>query len=103
MRTREKSYSDYGITDSEVKYIKEFCRNSTKPQQQIIKSALSCLDSYIAPFIFYSLVDGLSYEDLCAKHYIYMGKGDFYGYRRQGMDAIKRWMILCNVWEDERC
>ena len=28
MRTREMSYSDYGITDEEVRYIKDFCKNA---------------------------------------------------------------------------
>ena len=99
MRTREKSYSDYGITDDEVKYIKEFCRNANKEEQHIIRAALSELSPYIAPYVFYSLVDNLSYEDICAKNYLYIGKGDFYGYRRQGMAAIKRWMILYGIWE----
>jgi hypothetical protein len=99
MRTREMSYSDYGITENEVQYIKDFCRNAEQEQQKIIKQALSELQPYIAPYVFYSLVDNLSYEDICAKNYLYIGKGDFYGHRRQGMEAIKRWMILYNIWE----
>ena len=99
MRKREMSYSDYGITDQEVKYIKEFCQNANDDEQHIIKTAFSDLTPYIAPFIFYSLVDNLSYEDICAKNYLYIGKGDFYGHRRQGMAAIKRWMILYGIWE----
>ena len=99
MRKREMSYSDYGITDQEVKYIKGFCQNANDDEKHIIKTALSELTPYIAPFIFYSLVDNLSYDDICAKKYIYIGKGDFYGHRRQGMAAIKRWMILYGIWE----
>ena len=99
MRKREMSYSDYGITDQEVKYIKEFCQNANDDEQHIIKTALSELTPYIAPFIFYSLVDNLSYEDICAKNYLYIGKGDFYGHRRKGMESIKRWMILYGIWE----
>ena len=45
------------------------------------------------------VVDNLFYEDICAKNYLYIGKGDFYGHRRQGMAAIKRWMILYGIWE----
>lgn len=98
-RTREKSYLDYGITDNEIKYIKEFCKNSNDNEKPIIKTALSELQPYIAPYVYYSLVDNLSYEDICAKNYLYISKGDFYGYRRKGMAAIKRWMILYNIWE----
>ena len=99
MRTRQKTYSDYGISEEEVKYIKKFCQNANDEEKRIIKTALSELNPYIAPYIFYSLVDNLSYEDICAKNYLYIGKGDFYGHRRQGMAAIKRWMILYNIWE----
>ena len=99
MRTREKSYSDYGMTEDESEYVKSFCRNANDEQRKIIQYALSDLQPYIAPYVFYSLVDNLSYEDICAKNYIYMGKGDFYGHRRQGIAAIKRWMILYGIWE----
>lgn len=99
MRTREKSYKDYGLTLDEVAYIKDFCRNADEAQQGMIRNALAEIQPYIAPFVFYSLVDNLSYEELNKHHYVYIGKGDFYGYRRQGMAAIKRWMILYGVWE----
>lgn len=99
MRTRQKTYSDYGISEEEVKYIKKFCQNANDEEKRIIKTALSELNPYIAPFIYYSLVDNLSYEDICSKNYIYIGKGDFYGHRRQGMESIKRWMILYGIWE----
>ena len=99
MRTREKSYSDYGITEEEVIYIKNFCQNADDEQTKIIKYALSELTPYIAPHIYESLTKNLSYEDICAKNYLYIGKGDFYGHRRQGMAAIKRWMILYGIWE----
>ena len=99
MRTREKSYQDHGITEEEKLYILAFCRNADDEQRLVIKNALAELNPYIAPYVFYSLVDNLSYEDICAKNYLYIGKGDFYGHRRQGMAAIKRWMILYGIWE----
>lgn len=99
MQTRLMSYADYGITKDEVQYIKDFCQNADDEQKQLIKYALSDLNPYIAPYVFYSLVDNLSYEDICAKNYLYIGKGDFYGHRRKGMAAIKRWMILYGIWE----
>lgn len=98
-RTREKSYSDYGLAVDEIKHIRKFCQNSNDEEKQIIKTALSELQPYISKYVFDSLVDNLSYEDICAKNYLYIGKGDFYGYRRQGMASIKRWMILYNIWE----
>lgn len=99
MRTREMSYSDYGITDDEIPYIKEFCKNANDDEKGIIDTALSELTPYIIPHVRKHLINGLSYEKLCAKEYIYLGKGDFYGKCRQGMAAIKRWMILYGIWE----
>ena len=99
MRTREKSYNDYGLSDKEVYYIKNLCRNADEEQLNIIRNALSELQPYIAPYVYFSLVKNMSYEDICAKNYIFIGKGDFYGHRRKGMACIKRWLILCNKWE----
>ena len=99
MRKREMSYSDCGITEEEVRYIKDFCYHAGEEQKNFIRYALAELQPYIAPYVFYSLVDNLSYEEICAKNYLYIGKVDFYGHRRQGMAAIKRWMILYGIWE----
>ena len=99
MRKREMSYKNYGIDEAEVRYIKDFCRNANEDEKIIIKNALSELQPYIAPYVYYSLVDNVSYDIMSAKNYIYIGKGDFYGHRRQGMAAIKRWMILYGIWE----
>lgn len=98
MRTREKSYADYGITEEEKNYILNFCRNANEEQRKLIKNALAELQPYIAPYVYFSLVDNLSYEDICKKDYLYIGKGDFYGHRRYGMECIKRWMILNKIW-----
>ena len=100
MRTREKSYEDYGLTKDEIHYIKEFCFNSnTEQQKEIIKVALSELSPYIASKCLESLIHNKSYDDLCKEEYLYIGKDDFYGYRRKGMAAVKRWMIWNNIWE----
>ena len=100
MRTREKSYKDYGLTDNEIEYIKRFCMKANMEQQKtIIEIALSELSPYIASKCLESLINNKSYDDLCKEEYLYIGKGDFYGYRRKGMAAIKRWMIWNNIWE----
>ena len=103
MRTREKSYKDYGLNDNEIEYIKEFCINAnTENQKMIIEIALSELSPYIEKICLEILIYGKSYDDLCKEEYLYIGKGDFYGYRRKGMAAIKRWMILHNIWEEQQ-
>ena len=99
MRTRNKSYSDYGITEEEKKYIFDFCRSADDKQKAIIKEALSELNPYISRYIYRSLVYNQSYDDICKEEYIFMRKEDFYGYRRKGMEAIKRYMLLYGIWK----
>lgn len=101
MRTRKKKYSDYGITKREKEYIMQYCRQADSEQKEIIKAALSDMDPYIGQLVLNSLLHGLSYEEMFCRDYIYIGKGDFYGYRRKGIAAIKRWMILYEIWEIE--
>lgn len=99
MRTRRTSYKDYGISDEEVEYIIKFCLNSNDEEKELIKEALSKLNPYISPIIFQSLVSKKSYEKLCQKDYLYIGKEDFYGYRRLGIYHIKDWLKLHNRWK----
>lgn len=94
MRVRNKRYGDYGVTDEEKDKIILFCRCATKKDQEIIRWALQELDPYIADILFVSLTKGLSYERL---GYVAMSKSDFYGYRRKGIEAIKRYMILSGI------
>lgn len=98
MRRREMSYEDYGMTKSEARYVKNFCINSNDEEKLLIKNALSDLNPYISPHIYFSLIDGLSYDDLAMNKSIYISKVDFYGHRRKGIADIKKWMILCGKW-----
>lgn len=99
MRKRKARYEDYGITDDEVEYVMDFCQNANDKEKNFIKQALSTLDPYISPYIYNSLVDKKSYEKICEKDYLYIGKDDFYGYRRYGVYCIKDWMIINRIWK----
>lgn len=99
MRTRNMGYADYGITKEEKKYIKKFCEHADENEKEIIKQALSELNHYIVPYIYDSLVEKKSYESIIKKEFLFMGKEDFYGYRRKGMEAIKRYMISFGKWK----
>jgi oligoribonuclease (3'-5' exoribonuclease) len=99
MRRREMSYEDYGMTDAEVRYIKEFCRNANDEDRSFIKNALAEIPPYVAPYVYYSLVDKISYDEMCKKRYIYISKGDFYGHRRYAVNQIKKMMIAYGLWK----
>lgn len=95
MRTRNKNYSDYGMTDQEKDQILAFCRDAGEEDREIIFFALKELPPYMVPYIFMSLVDGKSYEKLDAQYGMAMSKEDFYGYRRKGIEAVKRYLLMC--------
>lgn len=99
MKKREMSYEDYGMTIEEVRQVKDFCRNSNEEEKILIKNALAELDPYIAPYVYYSLVNKMSYDEMYQKNIIYKSKVDFYADRRKGIESIKRWMILYGIWE----
>lgn len=93
------SYNDHGMTKEEVKYVSDFCKNANEKEKEYIREALSSLSPYIASYVYLSLIDGVSYDRMEREHYIYINKYDFYAYRRCGIAAIKRWMILYGIWE----
>lgn len=97
MRTREMSYEDYGMDKKIVDGVREFYRKAIEENitddLQFIDYAFSEFDSYIAPLVRKNLFDGISYEKLCGQEYIYLGKQDFYGYCRQAIEKIDRWMM----------
>lgn len=99
MRLREKKYSDYGITDDEKRRILDFCRNASVEERKIVKTALADINPYIQQYVYESLVNNLSYDDLCKKADIYMCAVDFYAYRRKGMAAVKQELIRRRLWK----
>jgi|GEM_PF-684693 len=104
MRTRNKTYTDYGISKDDKSKILLFCRRAkgNKQDKMIIKSALAEIASaYTALMVYEALTEGLSYEKLDEKRGLVIGKEDFYGYRRKGMESIKRYMQLTGRWEEE--
>ena len=102
MRTREKSYRDYGISKDDKNRILTFCRHAeeSKYDKMIVKGALAEIASaYVALILYEALTEGLSYERLDERRGLLIGKEDFYGYRRKGIEAIKRYMQLTGRWE----
>ena len=81
MRTRDKSYSDYGLSKHEVKYLLKLCKDLS------LRSSLneSAKEVYpeIALELANSLAFGWSWESMNAKNYIPIDENSFYGYRRK--------------------
>lgn len=91
-------YEDYGITREEKIKILNYCASAGSDEEKIIKDALIELPPYISTYIFISLTQKRSYDNICKEEYIFLSCGDFYAYRRKGIRAVKDAMISNNIW-----
>ena len=98
VRTREKSYSDYGIGMSEIKELKRYCRSMDFDEhKRLLDSAISA-NPYIAAELYFSIVTGVSYDELSKVRYIPLPKTDFYGYQRSCLSDFRNQLRLCGKW-----
>lgn len=87
MRTREKSYNDYNLSDDEVKKAFSFCRGPDFTSIDMF-SLLSCAQDVYPDLTYdicYSIRYGVSYERMDAARYMDITKDSFYGYRRKAI------------------
>lgn len=89
MRARAKSYKDYGFQRNEEKYIKYLARQSNYEQWLLLYDAAYAVGSSLANDIVYSIVNGVSYDEILKIHYIPVGRTDFYGYCRATLAAFR--------------
>lgn len=99
MRTREKGYSNYGISEKEAKVLLDICKNADEEEEKLLLESAQESNSYFASSIFYSLRNNVSFEKLEALKEFYAGKGDFYGYRRQALFIFKIKLIKANLYK----
>lgn len=83
MRVREAGYKDYGMTDKEIDHLLKLCQSADCETEKLLLQAAQESDEEIADTLFYSLRNQLSYDDLFKQDRLFIGKGDFYGYRRK--------------------
>lgn len=99
MKTREKGYTDYGFDCGEEKKLKEYCKNSEfREFDTLLQSAISS-NPAIAGDLFYSLLNGLSYDSLEKIKYIPYSKGDFYAYQRRCLSVFRNFLLLYGKWK----
>lgn len=87
MRTRQKSYNDYGLIPGEEKIILERIR-AEKCHCIVLKAAVDT-NEMIASELYYSIINQVSFEKLDAIRYIPVAKVDFYAYRRKCIALIR--------------
>lgn len=99
MNTREMGYSDYGFDSGEEKLLKQYCRLETfSDYDTLLQSALSA-NPAIAGDLFYSLLNGLSYDSLIKIKYIPYSKGDFYAYQRRCLSVFRNFLLFYGKWK----
>lgn len=96
MRTRVAGYRDYGLKPEEAREIKKYCASSDFNEHQLLFTSAMSTNKELAADLYYSILKGLSYEDLDRICYMPIPKGDFYGYQRK---VIGRFVGLLKVNE----
>lgn len=93
MRTREKGYSDYGFKQGEEKQLQEFCRQSDFAEDSLLLECAKKSNSAIGADLYFSLIRGLSWEQLDKRTMQQYLKNDFYGYRRKTLGLFRAALI----------
>lgn len=88
MRTREKSYKDYGLMKYELSVVREYCKNPGPEEQYVIRQAVRLANPDIEEELYNSLVYKQSYMAQAEKGYVPIGEKDFYGYRRKAIHKL---------------
>ena len=96
MRTREEKY---GIGKDEAESLRKYCQSASIEEQAIILRYSYESNKQIYPDIFYSLVNGLSYDKLMKARYIPMNRNDFYGYQRKCLTMFREYLASKHKWE----
>ncbi len=93
MRTRKKSYRDYGFSDGEPQDIKNYIRGREFSDQGLLMQCCKEANLGISGFLYQSLVEGIGYNKLNFITYIPIGPDDFYGYQRKVLSIFRQEMI----------
>lgn len=99
MKTREKGYKEYGFEKGEEKLLKEFCKKEGFSEHDILLQASISSNPAIASDLFYSLINGISYDNLSKIKYIPLPKSDFYGYQRRCLSIFRNLLLLMGKWK----
>lgn len=79
---RRTYYKDYGFDKKEIKRLREYCKDMDDEDKEILRQAAESSNANIAEYLYESIINHLSYDDLDKDKYIPIGKEDFYGYQR---------------------
>lgn len=79
--------------------MKEYCqRPDFKDHDLLLESAISSYPE-IAGDLYWSIIGGISYDDIVKIKYIPLPKSDFYGYQRKCLYMFKDLLRLHGKWQ----
>ena len=95
MRVRQKGYLDYGFEAGEEKQLQEFCKQPDFAEDFLLLECAKKSNPVIGGDLYFSLVRGLSWEQLDKRTWQKYGKADFYAYRRKALGLFRAALIEC--------
>lgn len=95
MRTRLMKSDDYGFSFGEDKRLREFCRMPNFAECILLIESAKKANADICNDLYYSLVEGVSYDKLDFIKKILVARNDFYAYQRKTLAIFKA--ALCEV------
>ena len=94
MKTRNAGFKNYGISKDEADSLQAFCRSPQFGEHELLIDCAKRANEQIASELFYSLVRGVSYDELSKIRYIPLSRSDFYGYRRKCLAIFRGYLMV---------
>lgn len=85
MKTRYKSYIDYGMSEQKANDLKRKCQVLNADERDSLLKCCKSSNESIAYEILYSLIYNVSYDKLIFSTEVPISKVDFYAYRRKAL------------------
>lgn len=95
MRTRLMGFADYGFLPGEGERLREFCRMPDFAECFLLIESAKKANADICNDLYYSLVEGVSYDKLEFVKKVLIARNDFYAYQRKTLAIFKA--ALCEV------
>ena len=95
MRIRNMSYSDYGFAPGEGERLVDYCGRPDFNEDYLLLECTKKSNEVIAGDLYYSLIRGLSWEQLDRRTMQLYNKTDFYAYRRKALGLFRAALIEC--------
>lgn len=86
MRTRDKRYSDYGITEEDRDFLLALCRVDEPELQELLQQSCTESNPAIAGTLYLNLSRAKSYDQLEGIPY---AQTDFYAYRKKALAIFR--------------